>query len=258
MKQASRIVAAVFAVYTSGVIGQIVYQPETVNIGFAFCFNPANGEIVPNCDVTVSNGFFFEPRQHNHDNPPPPVSALNPTSGNTGITGLPVTVTTTRVGQVEGMVVCADLCTITPYFVAYTGFTELSGGSNWVLIGVTNDHPENHWGTPATISGIQAVASQYHAEFPNNDVIGINDIALPIGGIFDLNRNWAGPHFNHSRGKAVDIRGNGMLPNSVPRQGPAHDRFLEICMENGATAGATQFEEFPNNPSRDHFHCEWP
>lgn len=40
-------------------------------------------------------------------------------------------------------------------------------------------------------------------------------MSLPYRGIFDLNQNWQGPQFSHSKGTAVDVRGNGGL-YSVP------------------------------------------
>ena len=176
-----------------------------------------------------------------------------PTWGNTGIFGLPVLISTTQVGQIEGVWVCADYCTFTDFFVAYTPRIPLLSGNDWVRIGATTSHPVNHFGTVATVLGIMAVASQYHSDYPAYDVIAINDIGLVMGGIFDLNKNWAGPHFNHSRGKAVDIRGNG-LPNSVQRIPSVQERFMEICEDYGASLVLHESQ----GTSNEHFHCEWP
>ena len=134
----------------------------------------------------------------------------------------------------------------------YTDLVRLLPGKDWVLIGATPYHPFNHYGTPKAVRGIQAVAKQYHSEHPQYDVIAINDIGLPLGGIFDLNGNWRGPHFSHSRGNAVDIRGNGR-PNSVKRMPAVQKRFKEICMENGAWRALHESQGTTN----EHFHCEW-
>ena len=230
----------------------LFYKPETSNLAYAYCFNSA-GQIVHNCNVTLSVGYYFSTAQHNHTNTSRPVSTVTPAAGNTGTTGLPVILKTTRVGQIEGVVVCADLCTVTAVSVGYTDLTELTGGANWVLIGATTIHPNNHWGTSTTITGIKNVAAQYRSEYATYPVIAINDIALPIGGIFDLNANWAPPHASHSRGTAVDIRGNGR-PNSVPRVAAVQQRFMAICKEKGAVQALHEGKGTVN----EHFHCRWP
>ena len=232
---------------------QFTFQPQSVNAVYAYCFN-ANGQTVPNCNVTISNGYYFVPAQHNHDSPPPPLSTILPASGNTGTTGLLVLIGTTHVGQIEGAVVCADLCTVTDYIVAWNDFFQLTGGGNYVLIGSTTPHPNNHHGTFATLSGIQLTANQYHSEFPAYPVIGINDSALPLGGQFDLRLDWASPHSAHGRGKAVDVRGDDAKANSIPRIPAVQQRFREICVNNGATV---TFHESVGE-SNEHFHCQWP
>ena len=202
--------------------------------------------------MILSSFSYFRRLQHNHNVPPPPLSQLVPTSGNTGTTGLRVMINTTQVGQLKGVQMCSDLCRVVNYIVAYDLF-PLTSGSDRVLIGATTRHPVNHYGTLTTLSGIRAVASQYHSEFPDYPVIAINDLSLPLGGIFDLNGNWAGPHHNHSRGKAVDIRGNGRR-NSVQQIPTVQARFLEICEGNGAIVTLHESQGTLN----EHFHCEWP
>jgi hypothetical protein len=235
-----------------GAHAQFVFQPETSNPVFAYCFNQS-GQVVHNCNVSILNGYYFTPIQHNHDNPTPPLSAIVPSAGNTGTTGLPVLINTTRVGQIEGAIVCADFCTITDYYSAYSDLVQLLEGSNWILIGATTAHPVNHLGTPAAITGIQSVAAQYRTEFPDQPVIAINDIGLPLGGIFDLNSNWNTPHGSHGRGRAADVRGNGG-PNSIPRVAAIQQRFQAICTEQGATLALHEGAGGTN----EHFHCQWP
>lgn len=80
-------------------------------------------------------------------------------------------------------------------------------------------------------------------------------MALPIGGKFDIERNWDSPHYWHDRGMAVDInttgsnvcssQGAGGIPQELAGQ------FLNFCIARGA------------DPSRsrvyaDHVHCNWP
>lgn len=248
------LVGALFAGIFSKAHAQLVYPPQSSNVGYAYCFNPYTGQVINNCNVTLSNSYYFIPQLHNHNSPAPPTSNLSPTFGNTGTTGLPVNVTTTQVGQVEALQVCSNFCTITDIYVAYNDLVELVPSPTWwVLIGATTYHPINHFGTLSTIVGIQNVAAQYKFEYPSYDVIAINDISLPYGGIFDLNRNWAGPHYNHSRGKSVDIRGNG-LPNSVVQISSVQQRFMQICQIRGATLVLHESQGTNN----EHFHCQWP
>ncbi|MEX2963983.1 hypothetical protein [Microbulbifer sp. TYP-18] len=239
--------------FSATAAAQVLYLPNNENFGTAYCINLQTGEVVPDCDVTLANGVYFVQNQHNHNSPAPPVSSVIPLSGNTGCCGLPVAIRTTKVGQVEWLAVCADYCSVTDIYVGYPDLVELTSGSNWVLIGQTSSHPINHFGTPPTVNGIKAVASQYRSEYPQYPVIAINDIALPLAGIFDLNRNWQGPHFSHRQGKAVDIRGNGG-PNSVPKIPSVQARFREICLEKGATRALHESIGTTN----EHFHCQWP
>jgi len=67
--------------------------------------------------------------------------------------------------------------------------------------------------------GIWYTAVAFLNANPGQGKIAVNDMSLPYGGIFDLNQNWQGPHFSHSQGTAVDVRGNGGL-YSIPS---AHD-----------------------------------
>ena len=218
---------------------QFVFEPKSSNLVFVYCFDDRY-RIVPYCDVVLRNFSYYTWIHSHFFLPRPPVSQLAPRTGNTGILGLPVFVRTTKVGQDEGIDACASRCTRARVRVAYGDLRWLGSGSN-------------HYGTASTLRGIRGVAAQYRSEFPDYDVIGINDIALPYGGIFDLNRDWSAPHHNHSRGKAVDVRGNGR-PNSVRRSAEVQRRFREICLLNGARRVLHE-DRGSNN---EHFHVEWP
>lgn len=80
--------------------------------------------------------------------------------------------------------------------------------------GQTGDHPDNHYGTNDTIFNIQGMAQDYFDlcdEDICNETLGINDMSLPWGGLFDVNGDWKSPHGmivgveKHRIGKAVDI-----------------------------------------------------
>ncbi len=75
-----------------------------------------------------------------------------------------------------------------------------NGGSN----GVTSQHTLNHFGTISLIVRISLLAADY---FQNTGgaVLGINDMSLPLGGLFDILNDWKPPHNLHRKGSSVDI-----------------------------------------------------
>lgn len=71
------------------------------------------------------------------------------------------------------------------------------------LTGQLPQHPDNHWGTPSTVNNVQLVALDYFADF--GATLGINDLSLPQGGLFDIAGNWMPDHKWHRKGTSVDI-----------------------------------------------------
>ena len=62
-------------------------------------------------------------------------------------------------------------------------------------IGQKNWHLLNHCSTGVLFPAIKNIAQKYHDEFycyEDYEPIGINDRALPHGGVFDTNNNWRG------------------------------------------------------------------
>jgi len=81
--------------------------------------------------------------------------------------------------------------------------------------GATAAHPMNHFGTPFMVgSVIPGLAADYFAQ--RQGTLGINDMSLPKGGLFDLNQQWnnRGGHNLHRYGTSVDI--NGAQTNGAP------------------------------------------
>ena len=86
--------------------------------------------------------------------------------------------------------------------------------------------------------------------YPSQGKIAVNDMALPFGGIFDVDQDWETPHITHSRGKAVDVRGNTeslAIPTSQQQE------FVEICEDKGAIEAIAH-----GSGSNRHIHCRWP
>lgn len=73
----------------------------------------------------------------------------------------------------------------------------------WSLTGQTSTHPNNHYGTPATLARAGMMAYDYYKK--TGATLGINDMSLEWGGLFDWKATWASPHSLHRKGTSVDI-----------------------------------------------------
>jgi hypothetical protein len=83
----------------------------------------------------------------------------------------------------------------------------------------TADHPESEYGTAGTIQAFQNVASDFlkNQQEHNQQLqacgvaqwtpkkVSFNDVALPWGGLFDMNSTWAQPHKTHGKGQGGDF-----------------------------------------------------
>jgi hypothetical protein len=83
----------------------------------------------------------------------------------------------------------------------------------------TPDHPESEYGTTGTIQAFQNVATDFwNQQEAHNQLlqacgvapwtkkkVSFNDIALPWGGLFDMNSTWAQPHKTHGKGQGGDF-----------------------------------------------------
>ena len=105
--------------------------------------------------------------------------------------------------------------------VAVPGLSSLPEGEHYTLIGVRSAHPESHNGTTGLNAALGALADSLAAyaaliptmpdslkptgRFPN--VLAINDMSLPLGGLFDLDANWtcSAGHCDHRVGTNADI-----------------------------------------------------
>ncbi|MCM8808374.1 MAG: hypothetical protein NC926_10655 [Candidatus Omnitrophica bacterium] len=98
--------------------------------------------------------------------------------------------------RVPGLILLYDY----PDYIKVGGTQNHHGPPNY-----QDDH--NHWGQSYLIDAIYAIALNYVDE--GGEVILINDISLPYGGLFDINGNWTVPHSTHRMGQNADIEGTG-------------------------------------------------
>jgi hypothetical protein len=89
--------------------------------------------------------------------------------------------------------------------VRLEGLVPLPAYPGLELIGETDTHPFNHYGTPRTVGALFRVGEMWSQIYPN-DRVGINDMSLEWGGLFDFRSTWASPHDYHRTGENVDVR----------------------------------------------------
>ena len=162
------------------------------------------------------------------------------------------------VGQDEYLQACAGAsCSNYSYTVGWTDIYWVEEKPQWIHIGANSKHMNsnsyNHWMMSIAAYGIYDTAVAFLAANPTQGKIAVNDMSLPRGGLFDLSGQWQPSHWNHQRGKAVDVRalvtGEYSIPDAQANQ------FVNMCVEIGG-AGYGQVE-VPAPPLVPHIHCEW-
>ena len=95
--------------------------------------------------------------------------------------------------------------------VALSDLVELpSGSSDYSRVGATLAHDASFYGRPALIAALIDAARLFKLE--NRVSLGINDMSLAEGGVFDLSLDWRKPHCGHRVGVSADIRTNTLTP----------------------------------------------
>ena len=155
-----------YAYSESGANPEVVYAPNTQNSLYAYCTN-ANDQVVA-CNISLSTTYYEYTNGHFHDSPPPPVSTISPDTGYTGDYAnyaMPVTLTTTVVGQIESVYVSDDDdgdVVHTDYGVGYLGLVFIDNSSIFFQIGgSTTNHGDDTWNHYMTVnasSGLQKAA----------------------------------------------------------------------------------------------------
>jgi len=136
-----------------------------------------------------------------------PVGILTHTTVNTGPQGLvvlkytaaevsgPITISAQSTGAISNEV---------DFAVGVPGLAALPGRASYVLVGALPWHPNNHNGIPVMTARLDSLADSVMARF--NRPLYYNDMSLPLGGRFDLLKNWACCHREHGAGRDLDLR----------------------------------------------------
>ncbi len=93
-----------------------------------------------------------------------------------------------------------------PVRVRVPGLFDLGLGGSYRLTGNTGRaaiHPNNHYGTGSTVVRTHYMANDFYEQF--NATLGINNMSLSGGGLFDIDGDWDTPHDWHRKGTSVDI-----------------------------------------------------
>ncbi len=187
------IMAVFFCLTYASSAQTIEVQPQmTTPTLYAYCVDQY-GNTVPNCTVSLFNGYYVNTGGHVHDAGTRPTSKYGSLSSSggfySGYSGHPFTFSASRVGELEWIDACANYCNTYPVRIRYSNISSYSGHSTNVFIGSTTTHPSNHHGTLAFRNAVSSVTQQYHNEFgcySTYQLVGVNDMALVFGGVFDL------------------------------------------------------------------------
>jgi len=86
------------------------------------------------------------------------------------------------------------------------------------LTGATTPHPSNHYGSPELNDYIRILGAKYFVHWPpgQRGQLGINDMSLVFGGLFDVCGRWTVPHQRHRGGTDVDVSHAYLVPGMTP------------------------------------------
>lgn len=102
----------------------------------------------------------------------------------------------------------------------------------------SNLHTGNHYGTPKLVSAIAEVARNFKDLTGRS--LGVNDMSLPWGGLYDYNSTGFSPHTYHRKGTSVDIDSVGADPD-----------LQRILTREFSRQGCTKVEE-----ATIHYECK--
>jgi hypothetical protein len=174
--------------------------------------------VIPNVSFTIAREFIEHSGGHNHAGSPPlnDVSSLDTYTGTTDRNGhwstalhagplagtMRYTISTTNL---QGQPFTGQPLLVT------TGFIGLvdpgANDPNIRYTGVLPAHPSSHWGAPELHAFVRDLAAQYNARKQPvaQGSLGLNDMSITTGGVFDYRGTWSPPHGQHSFGVACDI-----------------------------------------------------
>ena len=122
------------------------------------------------------------------------------------------------------------------------GLAELAEGDDVELVGDPGSHSSRFWGTAGMVAALESLGAQFFGRY--GVPIGVNDMSLPLGGLFDINGNWHTPHDEHRIGANADLRTRDSTPAKL--------RFIQDAWEE--LGGSVHDETRTDAP---HYHLRF-
>lgn len=176
---------------------------------------------IPGVSFSISTDFVPGSSGHAHTNPPAisDVATIAGSGGTTDANGVWSTtfqtgrvaskLRLTAIGNVEGKLFLktADLS------VGFAGLVDPGVDGSGIIRYTGNTtpdglrHPGNHYGSGELHVFVRKMASYYNilAAASEKGTVGINDMSIERGGLFDINGQWTPSHFRHRFGTDADI-----------------------------------------------------
>ncbi len=204
-----------------------------------------------------SGGHEHHDRDRPNGNLTGPEGSGEKISGTTNTDGLQFSFTSPAISGdylLEATCTTGTTCTTQGPKTLWAGIKDLdslfSQSSDYVLIGSTSIHPDNHYMTLDARKKVMLLAQMYRNEFPGDPVLRLNDASLERGGLFDIKADqdapWVPPHNEHRRGTVIDVRAN-KAPGTIP--GKNKKRFKELVRFLGV-----KFRHESRGTTNEHFH----
>jgi hypothetical protein len=207
--------------------------------------NPASDDSVSNRQVSLALTPVRLSGSHAHDNASRPTGSFAP---NSQVSTKTVVSDASGAAQFEffapepsGLYVitasAAGAASVSDTVSVGYALTPMPPNVNYVFVGETDVHPENHHATATMAAAVRELADSL--KLFSGSVLALNDQSLPSGGLFDLNEDWSVPHCSHRRGIDVDIRDRVLSA--------AESRYIKLVWPQ-TSGGARWLQE------RDHIH----
>lgn len=112
-------------------------------------------------------------------------------------------------------------------FINVPGLTLVPSSNSYRLTGQTASHSQNHYLASEGMK-IIGLAARFYKDF--SATLGLNDMSLINGGLFDIDANWGKPHASHRVGRSVDIDrcAKSIMPGNSNDQGGCPNEWIRV------------------------------
>lgn len=141
--------------------------------------------------------------------------------------------------------------------VRVPGLEPFSADGVCRLTGEGNAHRDGHYATSATNMVTSLIAREY-LEL-TGAMLGINDMSLAWGGLFDVAGGWEAPHATHRKGTGVDVDRDAWEPGGdfpVARPCEEDQELSTLVYEYGGAMACEWFLDENNEPT-ERKHIEY-